>query len=114
MAKFSRNHQQSILSLLGDVLSGEKNIIRFLQKNFTTHFTILFEALTKHFKENSYDPKYLEHAFRFLISSIGMSNLLVGFRTKMNPKLKQELDSDESLRRRVRAAISGLKLICID
>lgn len=114
MAKFSRNHHQTVLSLLGDVLAGEKNVIRFLQKNFTTHFTILFEVLTKHFKECGYNPKYIEHASRYLISSIGLSNLLVGFKIKMNSKLKQELDNDETLRRRVRAAVSGLEFICKD
>lgn len=114
MAKFSRNHNESILSLLGDVLTGEKNVVRFLRTNFTTHFTILFEVLKKHFDESGYKAKYLEHAFRYLISTIGLPNLLVGFKIKINSKLKQELDSDESLRRRVRAAISGLEFICRD
>ncbi|OYZ12998.1 MAG: hypothetical protein B7Y39_18460 [Bdellovibrio sp. 28-41-41] len=114
MAKFSRNHHQSVLSLIGDVLSGEKNVAQFLRKNFTTHFTILFEVLTKHFEEKNYNPKYLEHAFRYLISSVGLPNLLVGLKIKMNPKLKQELDSDSCLRRRVRAAMNGLEFICKD
>ncbi len=114
MAKFSRTHHQSILSMLGDVLSGEKNVVRFLQKNFSTHFDILSEALTKYFDENDYDPKYQEHAFRFFISTIGLPNLVMGFKIKINSKLKQELDSDESLRRRVCAAINGLEYICKD
>lgn len=114
MAKFSRNHHQTVLSLLGDALAGEKNVVRFLQKYFTAHFAILFDVLTKHFEENGYDSKYLEHAFRYLISSIGLPNLMVGFKIKMNPKLKQELDDDESLRRRVRSAMSGLEFICKD
>ncbi len=114
MAKFSRNHHQTVLSLLGDALAGEKNVVQFLQKNFTTHFAIFFEVLTKHFEDNRYDSKYLEHAFRYLISSVGLPNLVLGFKIKMNPRLKQELDDDESLRRRVRAAMGGLELICHD
>ena len=114
MAKFSRNHHQTVLSLLGDALAGEKNVVRFLLKYFTTHFTILFDVLTKHFEENRYDSKYLEDAFRYLISSVGLPNLMVGLKIKMNPKLKQESDDDESLRRRVRAAIGGLEFICTD
>jgi AcrR family transcriptional regulator len=114
MAKFSRNHHQTILSLLCDVLAGEKNVVRFLQNNFTIHFSILFEALTTHFQQNGYNSKYTEHAFRYLISSIGLPNLMIGFKIKLNPKLDQEPDSDESLRLRVRAAISGLKFICPD
>lgn len=114
MAKFSRNHHQTVLSLLGDALAGEKNVVRFLQKYFTTHFAILFDVLTKHFEENGYDSKHLEHAFRYLISSVGLPNLMVGFKIKMNPKLKQELDDDKRLRYRVRAAMGGLKFIGID
>lgn len=114
MAKFSRNYHQPVLSLIGDVLSGEKNVAQFLRKNFTTHFAILFEVLTKHFEECNYNPKYLDHAFRYLVSSVGLPNLLVGLKIKMNPKLKQELDSDDSLRRRVHAAMSGLEFICKD
>ncbi len=114
LAKFSRNYHQSVLSLIGDVLSGEKNVAQFLRKNFTTHFAILFEVLTKHFVECNYNPKYLEHAFRYLISSVGLPNLLVGLKIKMSPKLKQELDSDSCLRRRVRAAMNGLEFICKD
>jgi AcrR family transcriptional regulator len=112
MAKFSRNHHQSVLSLINDALSGEKNVVRFLQKNFTTHFAILFEVLKKYFKENGYKEKHIEHAFRYLVSTIGLPNILLGFRMKMNPKLKLKLDSDEHLRRRVQAAISGLEFIC--
>jgi len=112
MAKFSRNHHQTVLSLLGDVLAGERNVVQFLQNNFTVHFSILFEALTKHFDDCGYHQKHLEHAFRFLISSIGLPNLMLGFKIKISPKLKQELDSDENLRRRVRAALSGLDFIC--
>lgn len=114
MAKFSRNHHQTVLSLLGDAHAGEKNVVRFLQKYFTTHFAILFDVLTKHFDGNGYDLKYLEHAFRYLISSVGLPNLMVGFKIKMSPKLKQEFDDDECLRRRVSAAMSGLKFICAD
>jgi len=114
MAKFSRNHHQTVLSLLGDALAGEKNVVRFLQKNFSTHFAILFEELTIHFEENRYDSKYLEHAFRYLISSVGLPNLMAGFKIKMNPKLKQKLDDDETLRRRVRSAMSSLEFICKD
>jgi AcrR family transcriptional regulator len=114
IAKFSRNHHQIVLSLLGDALAGEKNVVRFLQKYFTTHFAILFDVLTKHFEENGYDSKHLEHAFRYLISSVGLPNLMVGFKIKMNPKLKQELDDDKRLRYRVRAAMGGLKFIGID
>lgn len=112
MAKFSRNHHQTVLSLLGDVLADEKNVVRFLQSNFSTHFTILFEVLTKHFNESDYKPKHLEHAFRFLVSAIGIPNLVIGFKVKLNSKLKPELDSDENLQRRVRAAIAGLEFIC--
>ncbi len=114
MAKFSRNHHQTILSLLGDALAGERNVVRFLQKNFTIHFAILFDELTNHFEDNKYDSKYLEHAFRFLVSSVGLPNLMLGFKIKMNPRLKQEIDDDDNLRRRVRSAMSGLEFICKD
>lgn len=114
MAKFSRNHHQTVLSLLGDALAGEKNVVRFLQKNFTIHFTILFEVLKKHFEERGYNRKHQEHAFRYLICTVGLPNLIVGFKIKLSSKLKQNLDSDESLRRRVQAAIGGLKFICQD
>ena len=49
MAKFPRNHHQTVLSLLGDALAGEKNVVRFLQKYFTAHFAILFDVLTNQF-----------------------------------------------------------------
>ena len=112
MAKFSRDHHQTVLSLLGDALAGEKNVVRFLQKNFTVHFTILLEMLTKHFEQRGYDPKYTEHAFRYLISCVGLPNLMLGFKIKINPKFKQPMDCDDNLRRRVRAALSGLESIC--
>lgn len=114
MAKFSRNYHQELLSLLGDVLSGEKNVIRFLHKNFTTHFTILFDVLVKHFNKNGYNQKHLEHAFRYLISTVGLPNLLLGVQNKIRPASKMAPDSDENLRRRIQAAVSGLQFICPD
>lgn len=112
MAKFSRTHHQSVLLLLVDVLSGEKNVARFLKKNFTAHFTILAEVLTLHFHKNGYEEEHFDHAFRYLVSSVGLPNLFVGLKLGKGPKSKPAPDTDQTLKRRVRAAILGLELIC--
>lgn len=114
MAVFSRDHCHAILSVLTDVFMGERAVIRFLSRNFTDHFHILKDILKKYFEENGYDQKHIDHAFRYLISTVGLPNLLVGIEVRLKPTSKPSMDSDEYLKRRVQAAIGGLEFICGD
>lgn len=112
MAAFSRDHQTYLLSLFADILTREKNVIRFLQKNFTDHFEILHQSLTKHFNEKGYDMTHYDHAYRYLIAVTGLPNLLAGIRSQLSGQKKPVTDNDERLRKRIQASIKGLDIIC--
>lgn len=112
MACFSRDHSESLLHLLADSLSHEKNVVHFLKSNFTQHLAILQDAITAYFEVNNYPSGAKDHAFRFLIAAVGLPNVMSSLRVKFMPSKTTQLDNDEALRRRVRAALAGLSILC--
>ncbi len=112
MACFSRDHSESLLYLLADSLSHEKNVVHFLRSNFTQHFAILQDAITIYLEENSYPAEAKDHAFRFLIAAVGLPNVMSSFRLRFMPSKTTQLDNDDALRRRVRAALAALPILC--
>lgn len=114
MAVFSRDNKTLILALMGDVLSGETIVTKFLKNHFITHFSILHEALMTHCQTNGFPTRNLEHAFRFLIGAVGLPNLLLELSGKLNSEQPVTEDSDAALKLRTRAAISGLNVLLIN
>ena len=112
MARFSREHSESILFLLADAVLKEKNVMQFMKTNFGRHFLILKDAIAAHFADNKYPDDAHEHAFRFLVAAVGLPNLMASLQARLFRTKNRHRDSDEDLRRRVRAAIAGLPALC--
>ncbi|NUM89309.1 MAG: TetR/AcrR family transcriptional regulator, partial [Bdellovibrionales bacterium] len=108
MAVFSRDNSRVILALLGDVLSREKTVLTFLKKNFTAHFSVLRGAIERHCHQKDLPLRDPDHAFRYLVGAAGIPNLLLA---AIPPSIRPTPDSDESLRKRVKAAIAGLEVL---
>ncbi len=110
MAVFSRDNSQVVLALLGDVLSGERTVLEFLKKNFTGHFAVLRGAIVRHCQQKNLPLRDQDHAFRYLVGAVGIPNLLLA---AAPPPVRSNPDSDDSLRKRVKAAISGLDVLLL-
>ncbi len=105
LAKFSRDNRKLILILVKDVISNDPTVKQFIFTHFTKHFKLLQKTL-----ESKVGPNINSGAIlRFVIASIGMPNLILGFQEIiLSPDQGLIAESDDELRKRVLITIEGL------
>lgn len=109
LARFSRDNRKLILILIKDVISGDALVKKFILTHFSSHFKLIKKALELKTGAN----KNLDGILRFVISSIGMPNLILGFQEIIMPPGKSVIiETDDELKMRVQMTIEGLEKLC--
>lgn len=108
LAVFSRDNRKLIIILLKDMISQDVVTADFISKNFSTHFHLIQTSIIHFLKLEKSDIQKKEMAFRYVLSLIGLHNLIVGFKEIVMGSSSNE-DSDTELLRRVKLTVSLLK-----
>lgn len=108
LAVFSRDNRKLIIILLKDMISHDEVVTGFISKNFSTHFQLIQTSIIHFLKIEKADQLKKEMAFRYVLSLIGLHNLIVGFKEIIQGKTYAD-DSDEMLLQRVKLTVTLLK-----
>lgn len=112
LAKFSRDNRKLILLLIKDIISDDPIVKKFIFTHFIAHFKLLKKTLEVKIGTGT----NVDAVLRFVIASIGMPNLILGFQEMMDSSPKkiessessESSESNEELRKRVRITMEGL------
>lgn len=105
LAKFSRDNRKLILILIKDIISNDPTVKQFILTHFTSHFNLLQKALEAKVGPNKNSGAIL----RFVIASIGMPNLILGFQEIILSSAQDLVaETDDELKKRVLITIEGL------
>lgn len=108
LAVFSRDNRKLIIILLKDMISQDEVVAGFISKNFSDHFQLIQASVIHFLKMEKAEQAKKELAFRYVLSLIGLHNLIVGFKEMIQGKSATN-DSDEELLQRVKLTIATLK-----
>lgn len=111
LSRFARGHRALILSLIGDVLRGERTVIEFVRENVPRHVGVLGGLVKRCQAEGLLEPMPAEAALTFLLGSIGMPNLAFGLVEKAGggtERLEGLMVSEAATGRRVELALKAL------
>lgn len=111
MATFSRDNRKLILVLLKDVLSGDPIAQKFIHLHFSKHFKIVQKEIALYLKHHHHSTKNAPKMFRYLISSIGMPNVLLGYQELFLESADADLiETNEEIKLRVKAVLTSLSV----
>jgi hypothetical protein len=117
---FAKKNKELIVSLLKDVLDGQKIVKRFVRRFAKQHFLLLIKTLRRAQREKMIIEAPMIFLLTHIIGGVGLTNLApivlrkVGvnkvFEVALGVAVKK-IESDEILKLRVQVVINGLRLI---
>lgn len=79
MSKFSYRHRRLIMVLMKDLLSGDPIFKNFMETHFSKHFALITEEIIIYLKYKKINPKHWPRLQRSILSSIGLSNVMLAY-----------------------------------
>lgn len=117
LARFARDNREVLLSIFRDVLSGRREILFFIKKNFGAHIRLIVDLINDCKKVGVIGDYPLSVTLPMLMPPIALPGLAVGIVEKLDAGpffpvafavIKRQLISDSAIELRVELALRGL------
>ncbi len=116
MGRFSRNNRALILSLIGDVLNGDREVVRFVKINFGRHFGVLSKIIRECQKTGALEKEPLPLVITHLLGAVGVPHLIFELLERSSARkpfglalsvVRSAVLSDAAIAKRVERALKG-------
>lgn len=116
IGKFSRDNRALILSLIKDVLNGDREVVRFVKTNFGRHFGVLALLIRKCQKTGSIEKEPLPLIMTSLLGTVGVPHLIFELLERTSARrpfglalsvMRRSVLSDSAIEKRVERALKG-------
>ena len=116
MGRFSRNNRALILSLIRDVLNGDREVVRFVKNNFGRHFGVLVKIIRECQKTGALEKEPLPLVMTHLLGTVGVPHLIFELLERSSARkpfglalsfVRSTVLSDAAIEKRVERALKG-------
>lgn len=117
LARFARDNRDLLVLIFKDILSGKREVLFFIKKNFTAHIKLLANLIGECRKAGVIGDYPLSVTLPMLMPPIALPGLAVGIVEKLDAGplfpiafalIKRQLISDSAIELRVELALRGL------
>jgi len=116
MGRFSRNNRALILSLIRDALNGDREVVRFVKKNFGRHFGVLVQIIRQCQKTGEIAKEPLPLIMAHLLGTVGVPHLIFELLERSSTQrpfglalsfMRKTVLSDAAIEKRVERSLKG-------
>lgn len=116
LGRFSRNNRALITSLIRDALNGDREVVRFVKKNFGRHFSRLVQIIRECQKTGAIEKEPMPLVLTQLLGTIGIPHLIFELLERSSARrpfglaisfMRSTVLSDAAIEKRVERALKG-------
>lgn len=117
LGQFSRDNRKLIVSLISDILNGDKEVIRFVKSNIGRHFKILGQLISECIDQGLIDELPLPILLFQILGVVGIPHLAIEFIQRMGvlrpfgvttSVITKSMLTDSALSKRVEFALKSV------